>query len=365
VRLFICTILDCETPRDVQYVYLAPGGDHQIRKDLLMALRDHARRFKEMLRIAELLPPGETPPPSEKLAVQWYYMTYHRADRAEYVKSGKKLSDETIEMLLAYFQSLFAQRKIDGMLERHEIERLRNHAKWTLANDPREKREAPCSSHARREVRERERGRRDRSRSHRRGSDDRRPTGYDQSGGDGRDRYNNQPKRGDRDGGGERGKRREGDNRGTVPKKGSWKKDHDDKNRRDDREHCKKAEAHHVDGRYMSSDYNTKLDNEHMDVDDGDASKSTASSGAPYDNFAVFESPAKLAAEAKRGSAVADKEVAAARKRKSVAATVSPQKKKAKPSKKVVESDSDKENDDNENFLALCGKVLDCDPLDI
>ncbi len=89
MRLFACTILDCEMPQDVQYVYLAPGGDHQIRKDLLTAPRDHARRFKEMLRIAELLPPGKMPLPSEKLTVQWYYMTYHCTDRAEYVKSGK------------------------------------------------------------------------------------------------------------------------------------------------------------------------------------------------------------------------------------------------------------------------------------
>ncbi len=116
-----------------------------------------------MLCIAELLPPGEMPPPSEKLAVQWYYMTYHRTDRAEYIKPGKKLSDETIETLLAYFQSLFVQRKIDGMLERHEIKRLHNRAKRTLANDLREKREARHSSHARCEVHERECGQRDRS----------------------------------------------------------------------------------------------------------------------------------------------------------------------------------------------------------
>jgi hypothetical protein len=70
MHLFICTILNSETPRDVQYVYLALGGDHQIRKDLFMAPRNHVCRFKEMLRIAELLPPGEMPPPSEKLAVQ-------------------------------------------------------------------------------------------------------------------------------------------------------------------------------------------------------------------------------------------------------------------------------------------------------
>ena len=43
VRIFVCTILEGETPRDVQYVYLAPGGDHRILKDLLTAPRDHAR----------------------------------------------------------------------------------------------------------------------------------------------------------------------------------------------------------------------------------------------------------------------------------------------------------------------------------
>ena len=105
--------------------------------------------------------------------------------------------------------------------------------------------------------------------------------------------------------------------------------------------------------------------------------KLMASSGAAdnnfavWDNFAVFESLAKLAAQAKsearakRGSAVANKEVAAVHKRKPDAATVSPQKKKAKTSKKVVESDSDEGNDDDENFLASCGKVLDRNPLDI
>jgi hypothetical protein len=123
--------------------------------------------------------------------------------------------------------------------------------------------------------------------------------------------------------------------------------------------------VHHVDSRYTSSNDNTKLNNEHTDVDGDNALESMASSGAADDNFAVFESPAKLAAEAKRGSAVANKEVAAARKCKPDSATVSPQKKKPKPSKKVVESDSDEENDDDENFLASWGKVLDRNPLDI
>ena len=370
VRLFVCTILDSETPRDVQYVYLAPGGDHQIRKDLLTAPRDHARRFKEMLRIAELLPPGETPPPSEKLAVQWYYMTYHRADRAKYVKSGKKLADETIETLSAYFQSLFAQRKIDGTLERHEVERLRNRAKRTLANNIREKREARRSNHARRETRERERGRYDGSRSHRRGSDDRRNddrrrTAYGRSGRDGRGRYNNQPKRGDRDGGGDRERRRDGDDRVTTPDKKPWKKNGDDKkDRRDDRDRRKKIEAHHADNRYTSSDDESKNDDENTDVDDDDVSRSTASSDAGDDNFAVaIETPAKNATKAKRGSAVAEKEVIAARKRKPDAVKVPRKAKRTKSNKKIVESDSDEDDDDN--FLASCGKTLERDPLDI
>ena len=157
----------------------------------------------------------------------------------------------------------------------------------------------------------------------------------------------------------------------TAPKNGSWKKTSDDKNRRDnrdqrdDRHRRKKAKAHHVDNRYTSSDDDTKFYDKHTDVDKDNVSRSTVSSDAANDNFVVFESPAKLAAQAKRGSAVADKEVTVVRKRKPDAATVPCQGKKAKSNKKIVKSDSDEEDDDDENFLASCGKVLDRNPLDI
>jgi hypothetical protein len=111
VRIFVCTILDSETPRDVQYIYLAPGEDHQIQKDLLMVPRDHARRFKEMLRIAELLPLGEMPPLSEKLAVQWYYMKYHRANRAEYVKWAKNCPTRPSRCFWHTFSRFFLNTK--------------------------------------------------------------------------------------------------------------------------------------------------------------------------------------------------------------------------------------------------------------
>jgi hypothetical protein len=92
IRLFVCTILDSEMPRDVHYVYLAPCGDHRILKDLLTAPRNHARQFKEMLFIVEFLPPGETPPPSDKLAVQWYYMTYHKSEKVNMDDVVKQLT---------------------------------------------------------------------------------------------------------------------------------------------------------------------------------------------------------------------------------------------------------------------------------
>ncbi len=90
-----------------------------------------------------------------------------------------------------------------------------------------------------------------------------------------------------------------------------------------------------------------------------------ASGDANDDNFVVFESPAKLAVKAKRGSAVANKVVMAVRKRKPNAVTMPRKEKKAKSNKKIIESDSDEEDDNDKNFLASCRKLLDHNPLNI
>jgi hypothetical protein len=34
-------------------------------------------------------------------------MTFHRSDRAEYLRSGRKLCDESLASLAAYFKSAF------------------------------------------------------------------------------------------------------------------------------------------------------------------------------------------------------------------------------------------------------------------
>ena len=101
-----------------------------------------------------------------------------------------------------------------------------------------------------------------------------------------------------------------------------------------------------------------------MGVNDDDVSRSTASSDADDDNFAVaIETPAKNATKAKRGSSVTKKEVIAARKHKPDAVKVPCKEKRTKSNKKIIESDSDEDDDDN--FLASCGKTLESDPLDI
>ena len=62
--------------------------------------------------------------------------------------------------------------------------------------------------------------------------------------------------------------------------------------------------------------------------------------------------------------AVAKKEmITAACKCKPDAVTVPRKEKRAKSNKKIIESDSDK--DDNNNFLTSCGAALDGDPLNI
>jgi hypothetical protein len=104
---------------------LSPGGDYGVRKDLLVLLLDHLHRFKEMLRIAQMLPEGDIPNPNAALQVEWFYMTFHRSNRAEYLRSGRKLCDETLATLAAYFKSGFDARVADGMIRKLRDKQVR------------------------------------------------------------------------------------------------------------------------------------------------------------------------------------------------------------------------------------------------
>ena len=125
IELFIKKVLNNDKPRDLQYIYMSPGGDYRLAKDLLTPPRLHAQRFKEMLRIAKELPAGDIADPNDSLALEWYYMSYHKSDREKFVLSKTDMNDETLDSVTKFFQNLYKIRKSDGTLERQEYERVR------------------------------------------------------------------------------------------------------------------------------------------------------------------------------------------------------------------------------------------------
>ena len=115
-NLFIKKLLNNNTPRDQQWIYLAPGGDKSFLQEIMTRPSVHLRRFNEMIRISKLLPKGNIADPLLELQVQWLYMSYHHLDQAKYVESGKVIKKETLETLMAYFQAIHNQKVSDGTL---------------------------------------------------------------------------------------------------------------------------------------------------------------------------------------------------------------------------------------------------------
>ncbi len=107
IELFIKKVLHEEKPRDRQYIYLAPGGDYNIQKPLVTRPINHLHPWEELFRVMELLPAGNINTPSTKLQVEWFYMTFHKTDRVEYVRSGRKLREENLQTLTKYFESIY------------------------------------------------------------------------------------------------------------------------------------------------------------------------------------------------------------------------------------------------------------------
>ena len=91
---------------------MQPGGDYCLMKDLVTPLRLHVQQFKEMLRMAEILPTGDIPKPSDVLALQWYYMLYHNSDREKFVLGGKTLKDATVKTVMKFFQALYERKSL-------------------------------------------------------------------------------------------------------------------------------------------------------------------------------------------------------------------------------------------------------------
>jgi hypothetical protein len=87
-----------------------------------------------MLCITKLLPEGDHPPPNATLQVEWFYMSFHCLDCAEYVCSGRKLSDEMLQTLAEYFESIFLAHLSNGSIQRKYNEQLCFSAKRELCH---------------------------------------------------------------------------------------------------------------------------------------------------------------------------------------------------------------------------------------
>jgi hypothetical protein len=70
ISLFLQRTLNKKKPRDRQYIYLQPGGDHIFQKAMMTKPINHLRRFKEMLCSAQALPAGDMPTPNDALKIE-------------------------------------------------------------------------------------------------------------------------------------------------------------------------------------------------------------------------------------------------------------------------------------------------------
>jgi hypothetical protein len=55
--------------------------------------------------------------PNKSLALKWFYMTFHKSERDQFVASGRQLVDKTIKSVTEYFESLYNIKKSSGKLK--------------------------------------------------------------------------------------------------------------------------------------------------------------------------------------------------------------------------------------------------------
>jgi hypothetical protein len=82
--------------------------------------------------VTGLLPKGNIPMLNAQLQVEWFYMTLHKSDCMEYVQSGHKLSNKTLQTIAEYFQSIHKTRENYGSLMRHQIKKIQAKVKRKL-----------------------------------------------------------------------------------------------------------------------------------------------------------------------------------------------------------------------------------------
>ncbi len=89
IELFLQRSMHKKKLRDCKLIYYQPGGNFQVQNDLGTSAIEHRHRFDELLCVADLLPAGDIEMPNKSLALEWFYMTFHKSEHNQFVASGR------------------------------------------------------------------------------------------------------------------------------------------------------------------------------------------------------------------------------------------------------------------------------------
>ena len=78
--------------RDHQWIYYQLGCDFHVLKDLETSPIHHCHCYDELFQVAELLPAGDIVMPNETLTLEWFYKTFHKSERDQYIVLGQNLA---------------------------------------------------------------------------------------------------------------------------------------------------------------------------------------------------------------------------------------------------------------------------------
>ncbi len=78
-------------------------------------------------------------PPNQALQLEWFYMSFHKEDRAKYVESGRCLSDEILESVAEYFENIFNLQVADGSLAKKCECQIEQHMRCKMRHELRKR----------------------------------------------------------------------------------------------------------------------------------------------------------------------------------------------------------------------------------
>jgi hypothetical protein len=62
-------------------------------------------------------------------------MTFHKVDSVEYVRSGCKLHEETLQTLAGYFKTIYDAQLNDGSYQCHQLDKVHANAKCEMRKE--------------------------------------------------------------------------------------------------------------------------------------------------------------------------------------------------------------------------------------